>query len=252
MEMKMATFRRTHDFKTAFAALSAIYADPDDTKQAFTIVQALGGPSAERQFKRFRKTVVGKKALETRRSLLSALTDVARLEALPEHALGRAYLEFLRSQAITADGLVEAMASGTRADGIGEDRMMWSDRMRDMHDLWHVVAGYRGDMIGEAAVLALTYAQVKNPGAAFIALLGFAKIGAHVPGARRTIAKAFARGVRATWLPSVDWEEMLARPLDEVRAAVGLTNPPSYEPLYKSDPRAQEILAGHGRPQTAA
>ena len=32
-------------------------------------------------------------------------------------------------------------------------------RMRDTHDLWHAATGYKGDVVGELAVLAFTLAQ---------------------------------------------------------------------------------------------
>ena len=119
--------------------------------------------------------------------------------------------------------------------------MRFSNRMRDMHDLWHVVSGYHGDLIGEAAVLAMSYVQTKNPGVALIAAMGFVQTGGF-PGARKTIKSGYARGKRAAWLPAVDWEAMLVLPLDEVRAKLGFDAPPAYEPIYTSDPRAKEAL----------
>lgn len=233
----MATFNSRHDFRAAFSALRAILANPDDTKQAFRVIEALGGPTAERQFLRFQESPVGRAALRDRRELLAVLRDVEKLEAMPEGSLGRAYLHFLRSQQITAEGLVAASEEGRRTDeALDADRMLFRDRLRDMHDLWHVVSGYRGDIIGEAAVLAFSFVQTRSPGVGLIAALGFLKTG-ELPGARGTIARAVARGRRAAWLPGVDWESMLARPLDEVRAELGLLDTPSYEPLYTSDPR---------------
>jgi len=42
------------------------------------------------------------------------------------------------------------------------------NRMRDTHDLWHVVTGYKGDLVGEASLLAFLFAQTRNPGVGFI------------------------------------------------------------------------------------
>jgi ubiquinone biosynthesis protein COQ4 len=244
MEEVMATFQRSMDFRTAFRALSALLADPDDTKQAFRVAQALGGPAIERMFLRFRDTEIGKKTFAEKRVLLSALSNTGALEAMPPDSLGRAYLEFLRSQQITAEGLVEASREGYTQDAdLDDDRMLFTDRLRDMHDLWHVVGGYRGDLIGEGAVLALSYAQTKNPGIGLIAFLGFFKIGFFDPGARKIIANGLRRGRAAAWLPGVDWEAMLSRPLSEVRSELGLDSAPAYDPLYTSDPRLLERVA---------
>lgn len=233
----MAQFNHSHDFGAAFRALRAIVANPDDTKQAFRVIEALGGPTGERLYARFRRTEVGATVLREHRQLLATLRDQAKLEAMPHGSLGRAYLEFLRSQQITAEGLVAASEEGELyKQDLDEDRRLFSDRMRDMHDLWHVVAGYRGDLIGEASILALSFAQTWNPGVALIAILGFIKEG-ELEGARGIIARAFVRGHRAAWLPGVDWEAMLARPLADVRAELGLEGTPSYDPVYTSDPR---------------
>jgi ubiquinone biosynthesis protein COQ4 len=186
---------------------------------------------------------VGSEILAENRSLLSALRDQEKLEAMPEGSLGRAYLEFLRSQQITADGLVAASMEGDlHATELDAERRLFSDRLRDMHDLWHVVAGYRGDLIGEAAILALSFAQTRNPGVGMISLLGFLKEG-DLPGARGVIVRALVRGHRAAWLSGVDWESMLARPLTEVRRELGLSDTPTYEPVYTSDPRYIEAHA---------
>ena len=45
-----------------------------------------------------------------------------------------------------------------------------------MHDLWHVVTGYGRDELGEACLLAFTYAQNKNRGVGFIAFVGCFKL----------------------------------------------------------------------------
>lgn len=233
----MSTFPTKFDFASARRALGALIENPDDTKQAFRIVKALGGSTAERMYRRFSSTEAGRAILRERRSLLAALSDQARLETLPEGTVGHAYLEFLHSHQITAAGLVEASEPEAADADLDEDRMRFADRMRDMHDLWHVVTGYRGDLIGEAAILAFIFAQTKNPGAGLIALAGFAKIGV-IPGARRVIARGFVRGLRAEWLAAVDWEATLARPLEDVRRELGLDAPPSYEPIYTSDEEA--------------
>ena len=238
------TFDRPMDFRTAYGALSALFANPDDTKQAFRVVEALSGATGERLFAKFRATEVGKKALAEHRALLPFLKDTRALEALPASSLGRAYLEFLRSQQITADGLVAASEEGYSLDpDLDADRRLFNDRLRDMHDLWHVVSGYRGDLIGEGAVLALSFAQTRNMGVGLIALLGILKIGKTFPGSRKIIWNGFLRGRRAKWLPAVDWEAMLSRPLDDVRRELGFDAPPTYDPLYTSDPRIAAAMA---------
>jgi ubiquinone biosynthesis protein COQ4 len=238
----MKGFENRHDFASAGRALQTLLRDPDDTKQAFRVIEALGGPATERMYRRFARTALGGQILRERRQLLAALKDTAKLEALPEGSVGRAYLDFLRSQELTAAGLVSASENGTARDELDPEHRVFADRLRDMHDLWHVVTGYRGDLVGEAAVLAFSFAQTKNPGVGLIAFAGFLKLGV-VPGGRKLVAEAFARGVRAKWLVAVDWEALLARPLADVRRELGIDAPPTYDPIYSTDPRAQQAIA---------
>ncbi len=236
----MKGFDTRHDFAGAGRALNSLLADPDDTKQAFLVIQALGGPSTERMYRRFAHSSLGEAVLKEQRALLAALSDTAKLEALPEGSVGRAYLDFLQSQKLTAAGLVDA-SDGVMREELDPAHRLFADRLRDMHDLFHVVTGYRGDLIGEAAVLAFTFAQTRNPGVGLIAFAGFLKIGV-VPGGRKLVAQAFARGAKAKWLVGADWEALLARPLADVRRELGLDGPPAYDPIYSSDPRAVEAL----------
>jgi ubiquinone biosynthesis protein COQ4 len=239
----MATFERPLDFSAAFAALRELMKNPDDTKQAFRIAQALSGNSGERLYRRFLKTAVGRSVVAERRVLLDRLKDREALQALPEGSLGRAYLDFLRSQQITAEGLVDASQKGYReVSDLEPNRQLLSDRLRDMHDLWHTVTGYKGDLIGEAALLALTFVQTRNPGVGLIALMALLRSGP-LPGARRAILEGVARGVRSAWLVSADWERMLAEPLSDVREELRLGAPPKYQPIYTSDPGVREALA---------
>jgi len=48
---------------------------------------------------------------------------------------------------------------------------------------------------------------------------------------RRMIRQAWRRGRKARWLHTADWENLLPRPLDEVREELGLGLPPRYEPM---------------------
>jgi ubiquinone biosynthesis protein COQ4 len=219
--------------RTVIDATRAALADPDDTKQAFRIADALSFRSPQRLTRRFKKTGTGVRLLARREDLVAILSDRARLEAMPPDSLGRAYLRFLDGEGITAGGLVQASMDGVGDRYAGEDGdddvRYVRIRMRDTHDLWHTVTGYKGDLLGEAALLAFTFAQTGNLGVGFLAGIGVVLGG--VPGARTFIARGFARGLRAAWMPPTDWAKLLPRPLDEVRRELGIDSIPVYEPV---------------------
>jgi ubiquinone biosynthesis protein COQ4 len=215
----------------AWRALRTLLRDPDDTKQVFRIIDALSGRSGERIFARFSGTPTGARILAEQRSLLKTLSDREALLALPAGSLGRSYAEFVAREQLSADGLVAASLEGGRRLDLGEQRRLLSERLRDMHDLWHVVTGYGRDLIGEAALLSFSYAQTRNRGIGFIVAIAWIKAGREGAGFRRMIEEAHRRGRDCAWLPAADWEALLALPVPEVRAALRLGPPPLYEEL---------------------
>jgi ubiquinone biosynthesis protein COQ4 len=224
--------RQGYRFRDAWQALQRLRADPDETRAAFEIIEALSGPGVDKMFERFRRTAMGKQVLEEKRELLAVLQDRETLSALPEGTLGHEYVAFLEREQISAEGLVEASETGTdRYENLDEDRARFSLRLRDSHDLEHVACGYGRDLRGEAGVLTLGLAQGWNHGVGLIIAMAYVEGDAEE---RRLIREAWRRGRRARWLAAADWEALLSLPLDEVRQKLDLGAPPVYEPLWSA------------------
>ena len=83
-------------------------------------------------------------------------------------------------------------------------------------------------------MLAFTFAQTRNPGIGLIVAMAYLKAG-NIPGARKTIRRGYGRGRRAAWLPGADWETLLGRPLDDVRAELGLGALPEYAEVRSTE-----------------
>jgi ubiquinone biosynthesis protein COQ4 len=225
----------------ALRALAALATDPDDLPQVFTIIESLPGRSPYWMLDRFRTTEEGRHLLATKPDLGARLADRAALHALPQGTLGRAYAELMDREGITPQGIVDASIEGRKEEvSRTDDQRFLSDRMRDTHDLWHVVTGYGMDLLGEASLLAFIYTQTKSPGIAVVALLGLAKADRDE---RRMMFEGYRRGQRAAWLPSVAWEELLDQPLSEVRERLRVGSPPRYEPVTSASLRASGELA---------
>ena len=214
----------------ALRAIRALLRNPDDTPKVFDIIDALSGNAGERSFQRFRRTTSGERILREKRSLLARLDDRASLMALPPGTLGRAYAEFAEREQITGQGLADASNSGRLAE-LDADRRLFFERLRDMHDLWHVVTGYGRDLVGEASLLAFSYAQTRNRGVGFIVAVAWLRARGELAFARPIISEGWRRGRQAAWLPAADWEALLAEPLQNVRERLGLGMPPSYAPV---------------------
>jgi len=213
----------------AWRALRALSNDPDDTAQVFRILRAL--PNGDRLFRRFRRTESGARLLAERPALLARLSDREALLALPPDSLGRRYAEFMAAEQISAEGLVKASEDGSGERWLDEEHRFFGERMRDMHDLWHVATGYGRDLLGEAALLAFTFAQTRTPGIGVIVGHALWKARGDFAPARPIIWQGFRRGLRAAWLPAQEWEQLLVLPLDRVRDRLALGGPPVYSQL---------------------
>ncbi|MFO0683895.1 MAG: Coq4 family protein [Sandaracinus sp.] len=229
------------DPKRALKAIVALTRNPDDTSQVFTIIESLSGHAPQRLVDGFRASASGRRLLAERPDIVPLLADRARLRAMPEGSLAHAYLAFVESENITADGLVaasEAGEIGLREKGSDLDYI--SQRLRDTHDLWHAISGYKGDLIGEASLLGFSLAQTHNPGIAMIVVTGIFRI--RQLDAVGLIAGGIKRGLAAAWFPAVEWEDLLPLPLEAVRSRLGIEAAPAYEPLRTSALRAEGIL----------
>lgn len=215
--------------------MRALLADPEDTSQVFRIISALSGDTSTRIARRMHRSAAGRRLLAAQPSLIARLRDTPTLRGLPADSLGRGYLAFCEREGITPDGLVDASERGypPQETALAAADAFVADRMRDAHDLWHVVTGYHGDLVGEASLLGFTFAQTFNRGVGLI--VAVALLEAREPLHRRLILDGFRRGRRAVWLPGVEWEELLGAPLESVRAWLAVSPPPSYPPVRASE-----------------
>lgn len=218
--------------RVAMRAMQDLFADPEETSHVFRIIRAL---SPSRRFEKlFYKTMAseeGRRVLEERESLLNTLNDRERLRALPDGTLGREYARFMDAEQISGDGL-ESASNPYENVFYDERARRFSDRLRDAHDLWHVLTGYGRDFVGEDALLAFSYAQTRNWGVGFIALMGYLRFRREgMKDALPVVRDGYRRGRKAAFLPAVEWEVLLERPLDEVRRLLGIDDPRAYRPI---------------------
>ena len=219
---------RKNDWPAAWRTLMKLRRDPDDTSLVFEIFDALPGSGYDASYAAFRESEVGRRVLAEQRVLLDKLNDRDWLASLPEGSLGRAYHDFTAREQLSADGLVEAsLTNPTDEPPDDPDAALFYERLRDMHDLEHVVSGYGRDLVGEASVLTLDLAQRWYAGLAVIVGLGYWEGSKESRAVQR---EAWPRGKQAKWLGCADWERHLEEPLDQVRRELGLGTPPNYTP----------------------
>jgi ubiquinone biosynthesis protein COQ4 len=228
------------DLPRAGRALSALMKNPDDLPQVFTLIDSMSGTAPHRLVRGLRRSKTGARILRDRPDIVPTLADREGLRALPEGSLGRAYLAFVEAEGISPEGIREASVAGKMRSNESLDLAFAHQRMRDTHDVWHAATGYKGDVVGEVALLAFTLAQHWNTAVAMIIVAGILK-GLN-RGETHVIVDGYRRGRKAAWLPGVEWESLLARPVEEVREELSLGAPPVYTPVRTADLRAEGVI----------
>ncbi len=213
----------------AWRAFRRLMGNPEDTRQVFAIFRALRGASGLKTFRRFAASEAGADLLLRRPSLIAALNDRALLRALPGGTMGRAYLAFMEEENLSADGLVDASkAADWDTDAVPPEMEFYRSRMRDAHDLTHILSGYGRDPLGELCLLAFMYRHNGNLGMAFMVAMSWLRL---PKTAKAAVKEAWKNGAKATWFQNLDFETLLTRNLDDVRASLGIVPPTVYRAL---------------------
>jgi ubiquinone biosynthesis protein COQ4 len=220
------------DWPHALRSLRRLLNDKDDTGQVFEIMRALNGSSTANCYLRLLETGEGGRIAYERPEFAHRLMDDAWLDALPEGSVGAAYRHFIRSERISADGLIEISRQGAAAVDERHPYAWMGRRTRDVHDIWHILSGYHRDGLGEACLVAFSYAQTKG--------LGWALIGAGAAWRARNaktypyvkaIWQGYRRGKAARWLLGEDYERLMAEPLDSARRRLNITPATLYDAI---------------------
>ena len=234
----------------ALRALSRLLKNKEDTEQVFIIMRALSGRSAAKGYSKLLKTAKGGRIAFRHEEIAKTLSDTEFLKGLPAGSVGAAYLHFTTSENISAQGLIdESRKVESDRDIDREHPIAWyGRRLRDIHDLWHVLTGYGRDGMGEACLVAFSYAQTRSPGFGLMGLAAAFKLKREVPNQPmlKAVWQAYQNGRKAAWLPGEDYIALLSEPLDAARARLNIPQPT----LYQNMP--DEIRANGMTPAMAA
>ena len=217
----------------AMGHMKKLLADNEDTEQVFHIMEALNGDNMIKKLKAFAKTESGSLRLQERRELPEILDDHETLKKLPDGTVGRAYVSFMEREGLTAAGLVEESEKWWEGQARFEDDLeFFGRRMRDTHDLYHVLTGYGRDQLGETSVLAFSHAHNGGFGNLFIAYIGAWDLRKNAPkdaDIMSCIQEARRHGRASSALIQEDIVALLREPLSEARARMNIAEPTAYK-----------------------
>jgi ubiquinone biosynthesis protein COQ4 len=220
--------RPRRQWGVALKALRRLLSDKEDTGQVFEIMGALNGDSTQKGYNRLLATPKGGRLAYERVELAPRLMDNAWLDSFAAGTVGAAYRDFIRSENLSAEGLAE-ISRQRRGQVEQHHPYAWfGRRTRDAHDLWHILSGYHRDGLGEACLVAFSYAQTRSLGWAFIAVGAALKSrGDSV----KAIWQGYRRGAAAGWLAGEDYEQLMSEPLAEARRRLNITPPTVYDAI---------------------
>jgi ubiquinone biosynthesis protein COQ4 len=210
--------------------------DKENTREVFHIFEALPWKGAFPAARAFLTSERGKAIRASEPSLLAILDDHAALRRMPEGSVAHAYCEFMEREGLTAQGLVDEFDRFMSEKPDYRDQFAWYfERIRDTHDLLHVLTGYSRDALGEQCVLAFTYSQQPAPAHLLIAYAGAWEIRKAAPKAPvfRAVREGQRLGKACPRLAELSVRELLPLPLAEARAKLNITPAFYYEECHR-------------------
>lgn len=197
--------------KNAATALYRLGRDPGRLDQVLALGEAVNMGAIDRNLERLQANPEARALFAEQPRIDRKSVDWEGLRALPDGTLGREYVRFLEDNGITP----EPFESRPNADHPLAAYVM--TRMRQTHDLWHVLTGYTADIRGEILLQAFTFAQLGSPSALLITILGSVRHGRGWENQLKDLEEAFARGKKTRFLATFRWEEHWATPVSALR-----------------------------------
>jgi ubiquinone biosynthesis protein COQ4 len=203
--------------RMAWRAGIALALDTTDTQQVFYLAIALDRETLPRVAQRMAEQPSGRELLRERPAIDSRSVDFGWLRSLPADTLGGAYVRSLDRQGLDPDIFQPP-------PGLPEDLAYVAQRVRQTHDLWHVLTGLPTDIPGEVALQAFQLAQLDQKFSQAIVLFGLLFFGVRYPRMWRMVSRARRAGHAASFLLAAPWEEFWTQPLALVRERFGIAD----------------------------
>jgi ubiquinone biosynthesis protein COQ4 len=109
---------------------------------------------------------------------------------------------------------------------VPDDVKLFRERMRDAHDLTHILTGYGRDGLGEMCLLAFMNRHSHNLGQLFVIAMNWPRLPKPW---RAAIRQAWRNGKKARWFQNLDFEALLPRNLNDVRRELNIPAPTLYQ-----------------------
>ncbi|WP_427162279.1 Coq4 family protein [Aliinostoc sp. HNIBRCY26] len=146
--------------------------------------------------------------------------DLDELANFPEGTLGHIYAREMKARGFDPDFYKKVPV----VDDISYLKMLW----RSTHDIYHVVAGFDTDVIGEIGLQAFVLAQTPIPISVMLVSFGMVMISLYQPTKFNDLMTEIARGYRLGSqtqgkLIAQKWDQFWDVQVSKIRASLGMT-----------------------------
>jgi len=232
--------------------------DKENTAEVFKIFEALPHKSFMPRVRNLALSEQGEKLRSTEANLPAILDDHESLRQFPAGSVAHAYCDFMEREGLSAAGLVEESERSGRP--VYNDLIQWYGfRLRDTHDLMHVLTGYGRDALGEQCVLLFTHGQNPSHGHLLLGYAGSLHMKSLVRQSKAPVLKAVRQahktGVACPSIVGMSIRELLAMDLAEARAMLNIPEPTWYHEchrVWQSEGIDPYDLLAHQQPQELA
>jgi ubiquinone biosynthesis protein COQ4 len=216
--MRIANLRRFNlDALIVLKGVLSLVKDPTQTESVYDIEDGMKQSEAMKVATKYMLAEPEIAAL-AQEKYLAPIPDIPQLLQCPTDSLGHAYATY-----INTSGFDPAFY---RSMSIDDDTSYLLLRLRQTHDIWHVVTGFSTDVPGELGLKAFELAQTRRTMAGILMAGGFLKCLLQTPTELDIlldrIAHGYRTGTQAKPLLAQKWEENWDKPLTEWRSELGL------------------------------
>ena len=220
--MKLKLHERLQSLKTV-SGLATFLKDPSALDSIFAVSNSVkDGPLGEQTVRHLLSNSQFKALVDE--GWRPARIDLQKLQTLPEGSLGRCYADQLISQGITPDTLIDPSPVTNTNEFV-------IHRLKETHDIVHVLTGFGVDGISEIGLQGFNLAQNRSPLAVILifgSMLSSLQNDDPLEPLLRALAHGFQMGLDAELVVGRKLEEGWKRPLQEWRKELKLPLRPEH------------------------
>lgn len=207
--------------------------DKEDTSEVFRFFEHLPWLDVADHVQAFLSTPKGQHIFETEPFLPDFLDDHEALRRYPKGTLAHDYCDYMETEGLSAAGLLAEYDEFRGEAGRIDDQIEWyNDRLRDTHDLLHLLTTIGRDTLGEASLGAYVFGQRPSHGHLILGYAGGAVISRHIKSkapVMRAVHDCYKTGKACKPIAEESIRELLAMKIDDARAHLNIRAPHYYQ-----------------------